>query len=78
MIAGSSGSTYEDGSYTYMFYGCSNLTSIECHATDISGTDCISLWLSGASPTGIFKKMSGVTYPEGPSGIPSGWTIVNM
>ncbi len=64
--------------YQNMFSGCTSLNYVKCYATDISATDCISSWLNGVSSTGTFYKDSNTTYPTGTSGIPSGWTVVNI
>lgn len=32
----------------------------------------------GVSPTGTFVKKAGVDWPTGNSGIPSGWTVVEV
>lgn len=62
----------------YMFYGCSNLTSISCRATDISATNCTNQWVSGVANSGTFKKASSMqNWTRGNDGIPSGWTVTN-
>ena len=60
-------------SYYQMFYGCTSLNYVKCLATDISATNCLSSWLNGVSATGTFIQASGVTWPRGGSGIPTGW-----
>ena len=66
--------------YQMMFQNCTNLNYVKCLATNPSGdggqvyAPC-SYWLYGVSPTGTFVKASGVTWPTGDSGIPSGWTV---
>ena len=63
--------------YNYMFQVCYSLNSIKCLAmTGINESNCL-LWLSSTSATGTFTKKSGVTWPSGDSGIPTGWTVVN-
>lgn len=64
--------------YQYMFWGCTSLNYIKCLATDISAEDCIGSWVNGVSQTGTFTKKAGVTYPSGVSGIPSGWTVIEV
>lgn len=68
--------------YVGMFIKCSNLSRVECHAEVINADDyCFGDWLVDVSPTGIFIKKQGVTYPStnstinGDGGIPRGWTI---
>ena len=63
--------------YKLMFNNCTNLNYIKCLATDISATDCTSLWVQGvSSQTGTFVKSSSMSsWTTGISGIPSGWTV---
>ena len=63
--------------YNAMFLGCTGLSSVICLATDISAPNCLRNWLYGVSATGTFKKATGVSYPSGEYGIPSGWTVVS-
>lgn len=64
--------------YSGMFSGCSKLTSIRCLATTFS-TYSLNYWVENISGTGTFTKKSGVTWPAtGVSGIPSGWTVVEV
>jgi len=70
--------TLTDGCYYKMFWGCRSLSYVQCMATDISASDCSANWLSGASPTGIFAKATGMNdWPTGDSGIPQGWTVIS-
>lgn len=73
--------------YVYMFEGCSRLNSITCLATDISATDCTRDWVRGVpiGSSGTFTKPTltdwsekNSYYPSEVSGIPSGWTIINV
>ena len=67
-----------DRCYSYLFANCSQLSYVNCLATDISASSCVFEWLSGVSSTGIFIKASSMkSWPEGASGIPTGWTIEN-
>lgn len=64
--------------YSEMFSNCANLSSITCLATDISASNCTTYWLNGVSSEGTFTKASDmVDWESGPSGIPSGWTVVD-
>ena len=64
--------------YDGMFSGCTSLMYIKCLATtNFSASFAIYEWLQDVSPVGIFVKASGVTWPTGVSGIPSGWTVVD-
>ena len=68
----------KEGCYREMFSGCASLMYIKCLATtNFSASFAIYEWLQDVSPVGIFVKASGVTWPTGPSGIPSGWTVVD-
>ena len=62
------------GCYNMMFEGCSSLNYVKALATVTASGDT-SYWLYGVSQTGTFVKASGVTWPSGDSGIPSGWTV---
>ena len=65
--------------YDSMFRGCTSLNNIKCLAT--TGIDVqfsTGDWLSNVSSTGTFTKAAGVTWPTGTSGIPSGWTVVEV
>ena len=65
--------------YDCMFYDCTNLNSIKCLASDISASNCTSDWVSNVAASGTFTKAASMTsWPSGASGIPSGWTIVNI
>lgn len=64
--------------YSGMFTGCSNLNYIKCLANSNISTSNTADWLKNVSATGTFVKKSGVTWPTGASGIPSGWTVVEQ
>lgn len=64
--------------YEEMFRGCSSLNNITCIATDISKESCILYWVRDVARTGTFIKKAGVSYPSGISGIPSGWTVIEV
>ena len=70
--------TLARGCYSNMFYGCTSLNTVECLATNISATNATNTWLYNVSSTGTFTKAAGVTWPSGDSGIPSGWTVVEV
>ena len=63
--------------YQEMFYGCSNLNAVTCLATNKSATNCTYHWLSGVAATGTFTKAKGVSWSEGISYVPEGWTVVD-
>lgn len=67
--------------YNHMFYDCSNLNYIKMMATDISASNCLTAWVYGVSATGTFVKnpaLSVDTIGRGISGIPLGWTVVDV
>ena len=67
--------TLTNNCYQYMFSGCTSLSAITCLATDISADGCTSNWVKGVAVRGTFTKASGVSWPSGSNGIPSGWTV---
>lgn len=64
--------------YYQMFYNCSSLNYIYCRATDLTASGCLKNWTNGVSNSGDFYRTSGVNWPTGYDGIPSGWTIHNQ
>lgn len=65
--------------YANMFYGCTSLNNIKCLATSgINVSFSTNAWTRNVSSTGTFIKAAGVTWPTGASGIPSGWTVVEV
>lgn len=70
--------TLAANSYRQMFFNCNNLNNIKCLATNLSANDCLTNWMYGVSNTGTFYKKSGVTWPTGINGIPTGWTVVDV
>lgn len=57
-----------------MFKGCSKLKYIKCLATNMYNST--GNWVEGVASTGTFYKATGVNWPTGISGIPSGWTVI--
>lgn len=71
--------TLASSCYSSMFSGCTSLSYIKCLATDISASYSSSNWLKNVAATGTFIKPSSMTsWSSGASGIPSGWTVVNV
>ena len=68
--------TLVDRCYEGMFYGCSQLKQIICLATNIDANKCTNDWVKGVASSGTFIKASGINWPTGRDGIPSGWEIV--
>lgn len=65
------------GCYIDMFYGCTELASVKCLATDISAVGCLTDWLYAVADQGVFVKDADTQWPTGSSGIPDGWTVMN-
>ena len=68
------------GTYSYreLFDGCSSLNSITVYATSL-GSNGFTNWVRNVGATGTFTKLASMTsFPSGGSGIPSGWTVVDM
>ena len=64
--------------YRTMFQRCTLLSVITMLATDISATDCLLNWVNVVAVAGTFTKDAAMqTLPSGPSGIPTGWEVVN-
>lgn len=63
-----------------MFYGCTNLSSVECHFS--SWGEGTTNWLSGVASNGEFKCSSALgtneTIARGVSRCPENWTVVNV
>lgn len=67
-----------DYAYSYMFNYCPNVLDIEIHA-ETQGVDSFRNWLNNASSGGTIKCPVGLSLPNNsPSGVPSGWTRVNL
>ena len=61
-----------------MFYGCSSLNQIKCLAETL-GSYAVSNWVDGVVGSGTFRKKTSMSgWDTGVSGIPSGWTVVNV
>jgi len=70
--------TLTNNCYQYMFSRCSSLSEVKCLASDMSAADCLKGWMNVVPATGTFYKKAGVTWPSGGSGIPNGWTVVEV
>lgn len=65
--------------YGNMFYGCSSLRSVTCLATPNSSYT--NNWMGGnvsSSSSCTFTKKTGTNWGKGSSGIPYGWTVVEV
>lgn len=64
--------------YASMFGGCGKLNLMKCYATTIE-YNSLSDWVAFSQTNGTFYKKAGVTYPTSyHSGIPTGWTVIEM
>lgn len=64
--------------YAGMFRMCDPINYIKCTATDISAVDCTGGWLAfSGGGNGVFVKAAGVEWPEGSSGIPGHWIVID-
>ena len=64
--------------YIQMFLYCSNLNYIKCLGNQGDGT-ATGNWVNGVNTTnGTFVKASGVNWDTGESGIPDGWTVLEV
>ena len=66
--------TLEQHCYEYMFRSCTRLNYIKCLASPNTSNESLTNWTSNVSRTGTFVKKTGITWPSGASGIPTGWT----
>lgn len=64
--------------YYRLFNGCSNLNYIKTSMTNTSANQSLSGWVGGVSSSGTFVCPSSLSLSTGSSGIPSGWTRVDL
>lgn len=70
--------TLANGCYGYMFSGCSSLTSVTHHITNWN-TSYAGSWLNNVAASGTVICPSNSTIPaDNTSGIPIGWTRINI
>lgn len=72
-------STVDPSSYFQMFYGCTNLSSMEVEFTNYDNSNnAFTNWVSGVVAAGTFTKPASLTnMPSGNNGIPTNWTVVD-
>jgi len=70
--------TLVESCYDSMFINCSALRSVKCLAENKTATHSTYQWLESARSTGTFTKKTGVSWPSGVSGIPTGWTVIEV
>ena len=68
--------TLASGCYNAMFRVCSKLNYIKC-ASRKYNSNYFTDWVEGVAPTGDFYCYDSSIFPEGASGIPTGWTVHN-
>lgn len=73
-----SATTLAQGCYNAIFYNCKKVNNIICLATDISASYSTYNWVYGVASTGTFVTPSTTNWSTGASGIPSGWTRVDV
>ena len=66
--------TLQSYCYREMFWKCSKLNYIRCYAKTYDAFS-FSMWLEDVAPTGDFYCYDSSIFPEGDSGIPTGWTV---
>lgn len=66
--------------YPLMFHGCTSLNYIKCLADATHGDDPFDFysWVQNVLPTGTFVKKRGINWVTGESGIPDGWTVIEV
>lgn len=70
-------SNLRNNCYDNMFQGCTSLKSIRCKAK-FTARDATKAWLNGIATSGTFYGYSEYGWGSGGSGIPSGWTFVEL
>ena len=63
---------------TYMFDGCTSLSSVTVHFKTWPKASYLNSWLSGVAPTGIFRCPAELPDERGNGRIPEGWTKVDL
>ena len=61
--------------YIYTFYGCTNLSSVTCWATDITATGCLDDWFSGAGTNATSPTLHVKSTMASANWNATGWTI---
>ena len=63
---------------TYMFNGCTSLSSVTVHFKTWPSATYLDKWLNGVAPTGIFRCPAELPDERGNGRIPEGWTKVDL
>ena len=69
-------STLVEGCYEQMFQYCPDIQKVICLATNISAYNCTLNWLNGNVYYRTFIKKTNTVWPQGASGIPASWTVI--
>ena len=65
------------GCYVNMFYGCTSLSYIKMLGLTNLNSGSLNGWVGNVATSGTFVKNSNTSWNQvGPSGIPSGWTVI--
>lgn len=67
-----------DDCYYEMFSGCTSLFMVGCYATQDQGEFSTYKWLDGVASSGHFFKATGMEWTRDSSGIPEGWTVIEV
>ena len=68
--------TTNKSEYMEMFRDCRLISEIRCLVSNPGNG--YSQWVDGVAATGTFYRKAGVSWPTGVSGIPEGWTVVEV
>ena len=63
---------------SYMFEGCTSLSSVTVHFKTWPAASYLKNWLSGVAPTGTFRCPAELPDERGDGRIPEGWTKVDL
>ena len=69
--------TLQGNCYYNMFYGCTSLKTIRCRAK-VPADNATRNWLYGVTTSGTFYGHSEYGWGSGTSGIPDGWTFIEL
>lgn len=61
-----------------MFYNCNSLNYVKCYLTGTISNTAVQNWLYRVASPGTFECYPTANYSSGVSGIPSGWTRVDI
>ena len=70
--------TVPSNGFYQMFAACSLLSYVKTAMTDVSASNCLTNWLNSVAASGTLVCDSSLVLPSGSSGLPSGWTRMNL